>query len=93
MICRHKKNRCIDNSYGSPEATKDNDDDLLQKLWRGKGILNTSMTLQQACPGYFGEPGAVNCPASIADCLGGVVNIGDYGTLNNILATPDNAES
>lgn len=92
-ICRHKKNRCIDNSYGSPEATNDNDDALLQKLWRGKGILNTSMTLQQACPGYFGEPGAVNCPASLADCLGGVVNIGDYGTLNNIIATADNSIS
>jgi hypothetical protein len=75
-------------SYGLPAPPADA---LLQLLWQGKGLLNSSVTLQQACPGYF-DPGRgkTGCPKSAADCKGGVINFADYKSLNNVVATQDN---
>lgn len=74
-----------------PSPSPNPPDALLQSLWRGKGLLNTSLSLQQACPGYF-DPGTgkAGCPTSASQCQGGVVNVADYTTLNNVVATVNN---
>jgi len=81
------KNNCSPSPHHSPIGP----DALLQQLWKGRGLLNTSLTLQQACPGYF-DPGtgATGCPKSAAQCKGGVVDVANYTTLNNIVATSNN---
>jgi hypothetical protein len=65
-------------------------DALLQRLWKAKGLLNSSCTLQQACPGYFDPGPGKACPKSAADCKGGVINFADYKSINNVIATKDN---
>ena len=77
-------------AYGAPAPPAG--EELLQRLWRGKGLLNTSLTLQQACAGHFG-PGSKDCPVSASECRGGVVNVADFASLSNLLATPDNGTS
>lgn len=71
-----------------PGPTPDPPDALLQKLWRGKGLLNTSFTLQVACPGFFNVDGP--CPEDASKCRGGVLDIADVKKLNNIISSPGN---
>lgn len=87
IVCSCRRDKHI--VYG--DALPIADENFLQKLWSGQGILNTSLTLQQACPGYFDSHD--RCPSSALDCKGGVVNIADYNILNNVLATTETGVS
>lgn len=52
----------------------------LQDMWRGNGLLNTSLALEQACKGYNDSQTCVNP----AQC--NVPDVSDYTALNQIIA-------
>lgn len=97
VILLHFTLQSKDDSIKNPLQSKDDpiknlDEPYLQDLWRGRGIINTSITLQQACPGFFG-PGGGDCPKTATDCKGGVIDLADYRSINNVIANHNNGVS
>lgn len=79
-----------DNRSGAPPppppAKNTINESDLQLFWKGKGILNTSFTLQQVCPGFFGNEST--CPTTAAQCqqLRPLMDISDYESVNPVVS-------